>query len=132
MDIKGFLKEVASAVLDTGLIAANAYFAAKPLQNAVENFNRENAILILKEYVGKYKNQINLSNPITGMYTFDVSDDYFDDKSDDYIKRQLWTLINFIRTIEVVKEGSKTIVEKTYDLLTEDDERSGYNNACKH
>jgi len=132
MEIKKFLKEVASAVFDTGLIALNAYFAAKPLQNVVENFNRENAILVLKEYVGIYKNQINLSKPITGMYTFDVSDDYFDDKSDDYIKHQIWTLINFIRTIEVVKEGSKTIVEKTYDLLTEDEERGGCNNANKH
>ena len=120
MDIKEFLKEVASAALDTGLIAANAYFAAKPLQNAVENFNRENAILVLKEYVTIYKSQINLSTPITGMYTFDISDDYYDDKPDDYIKYQMWTLINFIRAAEVVKEGGKTIVERTQDLLGED------------
>ena len=123
IDIKEFLKEVASAALDTGLIAANAYFAAKPLQNAVENFNRENAILVLKEYVAIYKSQINLSTPITGMYTFDISDDYYDDKSDDFIKYQMWTLINFIRTIEVVKEGSKTIVERTHDLLAEDTQK---------
>ena len=123
MDIKKFLKEVASAAFDTGLIAINAYFAAKPLQNAVENFNRENAILVLKEYVEIYKSQINLSTPITGLYTFDISDDYYNDKSDDFIKYQMWTVINFIRTAEVVKEGSKTIVEKTYDLLTEDEEK---------
>ena len=125
MDIKEFLKEVASAALDTGLIAANAYFAAKPLQNAVENFNRENAILVLKEYVAIYKNQINLSTPVTNLYTFDVSDDYYNDKPDDYIKYQMWTLINFIRAIEVVKEGGKTIAQKAIDLLEENNNSEG-------
>ena len=122
MEIKSFLKEVASAALDTGLIAANAYFAAKPLQNAVENFDRESAISILKEYVAIYKDQINLSTSITGLYTFDISDDYYNDKSDDFIKYQMWTLINFIRAIEVVKKGSKTIAQKAIELLEDNND----------
>ena len=112
-------KEILSAVLDVGLIAANAYFAAKPLQDVLSNYKRENAISLLSEYIVKYKNYINISTSITELHATYVPYGYYQDKSDDFIKNQIQVLINIIRTTEVVEEGGKTVAQKAYDAYSE-------------
>lgn len=125
MNTKKILKEVAGVAFEAGLIGLNAYFAAKPLEDALSNYDRQRAITLLEEYISKYGVHISVDRLVTGNV---VGLNHYDDKPDYFIQNEMRNLIDIIRTTETLKEGAKTVAKKAEELYKEE-LSEGENNA---
>lgn len=101
--VKGALDKAHSGTL--------AYIKAKPLRNILSNYGREEAILLISQFVKKYEKSINATTPITGRYVIYTQDPYAG-KSDDFIQNDIKFTILIVYFAAVSEEDVKTLVTK--------------------
>lgn len=101
--VKGALDKAHSGIL--------ARIEAKPLNDILSNYCREEAISLISKFVKKYEKFINATTPITGRYVIYPQDPYAD-KSDSYIQNDIKFTILIVYFAAISEEGVKTLVTK--------------------
>jgi len=115
--------DAVNKLLDTAHQATIANMKARPLKNAISSYNREDAIQIIHEYVGKYKMIINATSPITGRFVT-YAENFYDDKLDDYIKTDLRFLILMIYIEAAAEYGLNKAVDKVLGKIFKKQEKT--------
>jgi len=99
------------SIIDKAYAGAKIYFKAKRLHDILVNYSREDAILLIHEYVKKYEAFINNTTSITGRYVI-YAKDHYSDKSDEYIQADIKFTILIVYFASITEEGLKIAIEK--------------------
>ena len=97
--------------LDKAHAGALAYMTAKPLHDILSNYCREEAILLIHNFVKRHEKFINATTPITGRWVVYLQDPYAD-KSDAYIQNDIKFSILIVYFAAISEEGLKKAVTK--------------------
>lgn len=90
---------------------AKVQIAAKEVTDTIKNYEREKAIVLIAQYINKYKNILNFLSKITGRYII-YEPNFYDNKSDDIILCDLKYIRNVIYADEIKNAGLEYTLEK--------------------
>lgn len=95
---------------------AKVQIAAKEVTDMIKNYEREKAIVLIAQYINKYKNILNFLSKFTGRYIIYESN-FYDNKSDDIILCDLKYIRNVIYADEIKNAGLEYTLEKALKKL---------------
>ena len=95
---------------------SKAQIAAKEVTDTIKNYEREKAIILISQYIGKYKNILNFLSKFTGRYII-YEPNFYDNKSDDIILCDLKYIRNVIYADEIKNAGLEYTLEKALKKL---------------
>ncbi len=98
------LAKLALAIVKTCKLSFKLQMKSTSLNNALKAGKREQMLDIIKKCLEKNRRIYNQDMSLTGVKVEEVDDNFFDDKSDDFLKQQLQVLIDFA-TINTVVES---------------------------
>lgn len=101
-DVLGYAKE-----------ATKAAMTAKPLYNILNNFNREEAIMLIDKFCRKYEVFINSTTIMTGRKVVYLHNPYAD-KTDEFIKVDIEFIIYVIYLSALMENGTKALVTRAF------------------
>lgn len=90
---------------------AKVQIAAKEVTDTIKNYEREKAIVLIAQYINKYKNILNFLSKFTGRYII-YEPNFYNDKSDDIILCDLKYIRNVIYADEIKNAGLEYTLEK--------------------
>lgn len=90
---------------------AKVQIAAKEVTDTIKNYEREKAIVLIAQYINKYKNILNFLSKFTGRYII-YEPNFYNDKSDDIILCDLKYIRNIIYADEIKNAGLEYTLEK--------------------
>ena len=90
---------------------AKVQIAAKEVTDTIKNYEREKAIVLIAQYINKYKNILNFLSKFTGRYII-YEPNFYNDKSDDIILCDLKYIRNVIYADEIKNAGLEHTLEK--------------------
>lgn len=90
---------------------AKVQIAAKEVTDTIKNYEREKAIVLIAQYINKYKNILNFLSKFTGRYII-YEPNFYNDKSDDIILCDLKYIRNVIYADEIKNAGLEYTIEK--------------------
>ena len=93
--------------------AVNAKIEATPLNNILDNYNREKAISLIDKYARKYEHFINGTTFMTG-YKVVYSENPYADKTDEFIESHIMFTIYIVYLAALVENGTKALVTKAF------------------
>jgi len=103
--------KIVKTALDKAHTGTIAIMEAKPLHNILVNYCREDAISLIHKFVNKYEKFINATSTVTGRWV-EYQKDYYADKSDDFIKKDIKFTIFIVYFAAVTEEGVKMAITK--------------------
>ena len=92
---------------------AKVQIAAKEVTDTIKNYEREKAIVLIAQYINKYKNILNFLSKFTGRYII-YEPNFYNDKSDDIILCDLKYIRNVIYADEIKNAGLEYTLEKAF------------------
>lgn len=95
---------------------AKVQIAAKEVTDTIKNYEREKAIVLIAQYINKYKNILNFLSKFTGRYII-YEPNFYDNKSDDIILCDLKYIRNVIYADEIKNAGLEYTLEKALKKL---------------
>lgn len=95
---------------------AKVQIAAKEVTDTIKNYEREKAIVLIAQYINKYKNILNFLSKFTGRYII-YEPNFYNDKSDDIILCDLKYIRNVIYADEIKNVGLEHLLEKALKKL---------------
>nr|DAU96868.1 MAG TPA: hypothetical protein [Caudoviricetes sp.] len=95
---------------------AKVQIAAKEVTDTIKNYEREKAIVLIAQYINKYKNILNFLSKFTGRYII-YEPNFYNDKSDDIILCDLKYIRNVIYADEIKNAGLEYTLEKALKKL---------------
>ncbi len=95
---------------------AKVQIAAKEITDTIKNYEREKAIVLIAQYINKYKNILNFLSKFTGRYII-YEPNFYDNKSDDIILCDLKYIRNVIYADEIKNAGLEYPLEKALKKL---------------
>jgi len=93
-----------------------ALTASKDVTDTIKNYEREKAIVLIAQYINKYKNILNFLSKFTGRYII-YEPNFYNDKSDDIILCDLKYIRNVIYADEIKNAGLEHLLEKALKKL---------------
>ncbi len=90
---------------------AKVQIAAKEVTDTIKNYEREKAIVLIAQYINKYKNILNFLSKFTGRYII-YEPNFYNDKSDNIILCDLKYIRNVIYADEIKNAGLEYTLEK--------------------
>lgn len=90
---------------------AKVQIAAKEVTDTIKNYEREKAIVLIAQYINKYKNILNFLSKFIGRYII-YEPNFYNDKSDDIILCDLKYIRNVIYADEIKNAGLEYTLEK--------------------
>ena len=90
---------------------AKVQIAAKEVTDTIKNYEREKAIVLIAQYINKYKNILNFLSKFTGRYII-YEPNFYNDNSDDIILCDLKYIRNVIYADEIKNAGLEYTLEK--------------------
>ena len=90
---------------------AKVQIAAKEVTDTIKNYEREKAIVLIAQYINKYKNILNFLSKFIGRYII-YEPNFYNDKSDDIILCDLKYIRNVIYADELKNAGLEYTIEK--------------------
>lgn len=88
---------IATEILKNAHRIAKVQTSSKDITEVIQNYDREKAIILIAQYINKYKNILNFLSKFTGRYII-YEPNFYIDKSDE-IRHTNKTLIIFILSI---------------------------------
>lgn len=107
---------VAYKILKNAYRITKAQIAAKEVTDTIKNYEREKAIVLIAQYINKYKNILNFLSKFTGRYII-YEPNFYDNKSDDIILCDLKYIRNVIYVDEIKNAGLEYTLEKALKKL---------------
>lgn len=95
---------------------AKVQIAAKEVTDTIKNYEKEKAIVLIAQYINKYKNILNFLSKFTGRYII-YEPNFYDNKSDDIILCDLKYIRNVIYADEIKNAGLEYTLEKALKKL---------------
>lgn len=90
--------------------------SSKDITEVIQNYDREKAIILIAQYINKYKNILNFLSKFTGRYII-YEPNFYIDKSDEIILCDLKYIRNVIYVDEIKNAGLEYVFEKALKKL---------------
>ncbi len=92
--------DIYKTILKKAYRISKAQIAAKEVTDTIKNYEREKAIILIAQYINKYKNILIFLSKFTGRYII-YEPNFYDNKSDDIIICDLKYVRNVIYADEI-------------------------------
>ena len=96
---------------------AKVQTSSKDITEVIQNYDREKAIILIAQYINKYKNILNFLSKFTGRYII-YEPNFYIDKSDEIILCDLKYIRNVIYVDEIKNAGLEYVFEKALKKLS--------------
>lgn len=86
---------IANEILKNAHRIAKVQTSSKDITEVIQNYDREKAIILIAQYINKYKNILNFLSKFTGRYII-YEPNFYIDKSDEIILFLWKTYLNYL------------------------------------
>lgn len=107
---------IATEILKNAHRIAKVQTSSKDITEVIQNYDREKAIILIAQYINKYKNILNFLSKFTGRYII-YEPNFYIDKSDEIILCDLKYIRNVIYVDEIKNAGLEYVFEKALKKL---------------
>lgn len=107
---------IANEILKNAHRIAKVQTSSKDITEVIQNYDREKAIILIAQYINKYKNILNFLSKFTGRYII-YEPNFYIDKSDEIILCDLKYIRNVIYVDEIKNAGLEYVFEKALKKL---------------
>ena len=107
---------ISNEILKNAHRIAKVQTSSKDITEVIQNYDREKAIILIAQYINKYKNILNFLSKFTGRYII-YEPNFYIDKSDEIILCDLKYIRIVIYVDEIKKAGLEYVVEKALKEL---------------
>jgi len=107
---------IANKILKNAHRIAKVQTSSKDIKEVIQNYDREKAIILIAQYINKYKNILNFLSKFTGRYII-YEPNFYIDKSDEIILCDLKYIRNVIYVDEIKNAGLEYVFEKALKKL---------------
>ena len=107
---------IADEILKKAHRIAKVQTSSKDISEIIQNYDREKAIILIAQYINKYKNILNFLSKFTGRYII-YEPNFYIDKSDEIILCDLKYIRNVIYVDEIKNVGLEYVFEKALKKL---------------
>ena len=107
---------IADEILKKAHRIAKVQTSSKDISEIIQNYDREKAIILIAQYINKYKNILNFLSKFTGRYII-YEPNFYIDKSDEIILCDLKYIRNVIYVDEIKNAGLEYVFEKALKKL---------------
>lgn len=107
---------IADEILKNAHRIAKVQTSSKDITEVIQNYDREKAIILIAQYINKYKNILNFLSKFTGRYII-YEPNFYIDKSDEIILCDLKYIRNVIYVDEIKNAGLEYVFEKALKKL---------------
>ena len=108
---------IATEILKNAHRIAKVQTSSKDITEVIQNYDREKAIILIAQYINKYKNILNFLSKFTGRYII-YEPNFYIDKSDEIILCDLKYIRNVIYVDEIKNAGILTSPEVSFKINT--------------
>ena len=108
---------IATEILKNAHRIAKVQTSSKDITEVIQNYDREKAIILIAQYINKYKNILNFLSKFTGRYII-YEPNFYIDKSDEIILCDLKYIRNVIYVDEIKNAGLEYVFEKALKKLS--------------
>ena len=108
---------IATEILKNDHRIAKVQTSSKDITEVIQNYDREKAIILIAQYINKYKNILNFLSKFTGRYII-YEPNFYIDKSDEIILCDLKYIRNVIYVEKIKNAGLEYILEKKKKKLS--------------
>ena len=117
ISIKKIKKQtIFSILLKNAHRIAKVQTSSKDITEVIQNYDREKAVILIAQYINKYKNILNFLSKFTGRYII-YEPNFYIDKSDEIILCDLKYIRNVIYVDEIKNAGLEYVFEKALKKL---------------
>ena len=107
---------ISNEILKNAHRIAKVQTSSKDITEVIQNYDREKAIILIAQYINKYKNILNFLSKFTGRYiTYEPN--FYIDKSNEIILCDLKYIRNVIYVDEIKNAGLEYVFEKALKKL---------------
>ena len=107
---------ISNEILKNAHRIAKVQTSSKDITEVIQNYDREKAIILIAQYINKYKNILNFLSKFTGRYII-YEPNFYIDKSDEIILCDLKYIRNVIYVDEIKNAGLEYVFEKALKKL---------------
>ena len=107
---------ISNEILKNAHRIAKVQTSSKDITEVIQNYDREKAIIVIAQYINKYKNILNFLSKFTGRYII-YEPNFYIDKSDEIILCDLKYIRNVIYVDEIKNAGLEYVFEKALKKL---------------
>ena len=107
---------ISNEILKNAHRIAKLQTSSKDITEVIQNYDREKAIILIAQYINKYKNILNFLSKFTGRYII-YEPNFYIDKSDEIILCDLKYIRNVIYVDEIKNAGLEYVFEKALKKL---------------
>ena len=107
---------IANEILKNAHRIAKVQTSSKDITEVIQNYDREKAIILIAQYINKYKNILNFLSKFTGRHII-YEPNFYIDKSDEIILCDLKYIRNVIYVDEIKNAGLEYVFEKALKKL---------------
>ena len=107
---------ISNEILKNAHRIAKVQTSSKDITEVIQNYDREKAIILIAQYINKYKNILNFLSKFTGRYII-YEPNFYIDKSDEIILCDLKYIRNVIYVDEIKNAGLEYVFEKAFKKL---------------
>lgn len=107
---------ISNEILKNAHRIAKVQTSSKDITEVIQNYDREKSIILIAQYINKYKNILNFLSKFTGRYII-YEPNFYIDKSDEIILCDLKYIRNVIYVDEIKNAGLEYVFEKALKKL---------------